>query len=100
MSNTITINLHTEKMEWGYYAGDLLVTARPKVLSRAAHSIILREDSLGSAQVTCIGVRGGELTYLDFKKASTLDEICAKWLLERGLIDMAVWQYAMRGPTP
>ena len=93
-------SLHTEKGQWGYHIGDLTVTARPKVLSRAADYILMRADSIGGAQMTCMGVRGGELTHLDFKKAQTLDMLCAKWLLERGLIDITAWHYAVGGQQP
>ena len=82
-------SLHTEKGQWGYHIGDLQVTARPKVLSRATDSILMRADSIGGAHMTCMGVRGGELAHLDFKKAQTLDALCAKWLIERGCINIS-----------
>ena len=92
----IDIDLHTEVGHWRRHIGDLQVSAAVHVNLRAVKSIRMTPDSTEGAQVYFTGVRGGQLVDLYFKKASTLDEICARWLLERGLISVPEWQQILR----
>jgi hypothetical protein len=76
----------------GYYRGEVEVSSPNKVVMMPTGFIQARvvglPDGTG-AQLDFLGIRKGQLAYVNFKDVTILDSFCAKWLSDRGIIDLS-----------
>jgi hypothetical protein len=76
----------------GYYRGEVEVSSPNKIIAMPTGFIQARIVGLPEgtgAQLDFLGIRKGQLAYINFKDVKWLDALAAKWLSDRGIIDLS-----------
>ncbi len=71
-----------------YYEGEIQVSSANKIIGMPVGFMQARATAGGEAHLDFLGIRKGTLAMITFKKVKWLDQFCAQWIADRGIIDL------------